>query len=98
MAYPRSSPSRQASALEGSLTLTAPMKVLATHRLSQPALDALDQMRRSCSVPLNLEGVLWDLELSNRLTVSQILLRRELRRMTPEERQSLSPGPAVLPR
>ena len=59
-------------------------------RLSQPALDALDQMRRSCSAPLNLEGVLWDLELSNRLTVSQILLRWELRRMIPEGRQSLS--------
>jgi len=45
--------------------------------------------KRSGSAPLNLEGVLWELELTKRLTVSQILLRRELRRMTPEDRRSL---------
>ena len=61
-------------------------------QLSHAARDALNQICGPLPRPLRpdvLEGILLHLELSRRLTVSQILLRRELRRMTPDERQSL---------
>jgi len=60
-----------------------------TPHFSKPALDALLQMCPSSSTTRPLKGVLWDLEFADRLTISQILLRRELRRMTPDERRSL---------
>ncbi len=56
-------------------------------RLSQPAQDALARILKSSTIrpgPDMLSAVLLKLELQERLTVSEILLRRELRHM-PED-------------
>ena len=64
-----------------------------TYQLSRVAADALSRILQSSSIaagPDLLDAVLLKLELQERLTVSEIILRRDLRRIPEEVRQSLS--------